>query len=105
MPDLSLLLSLVTGGTEPAETGFMREIIDLLKTGGPYTITAAAVYWGYRKDKDHNDASKEHNEQMQAMFNQVVNLTNTQTAAVSKMEGMIGALREAVNALDRHLTK
>jgi hypothetical protein len=107
MWDLASALAalVVAGGAEPMETSLVREFIDLLKTGGPYTLTFAAAWWGYRKDKDATEAAQAHTEQMKAMFDQVVNLTNSQTAAVGKMEAMLAALREAVNSLDRHMGK
>lgn len=85
------------GGTDPftAFTAF-------LKSTGPLGAAVLAGWWALRKDREKNELAAAYQQQMKAMFDQVVGLASTQAAATVKMEGTIGALKDAIVALRDH---
>jgi len=69
-------------------------IADLLAASGPYGLVCvlAWAFWRVNEKKDR---------QLRALYDQVVELSETQTAAITKVEAALVALKEAIADLRR----
>ena len=69
-------------------------LAQFLAASGPYGLVAilAIAYWKLSQKKDR---------QMRELFDRVVKLSEAQTAAITKMEGALVALKEAISDLRR----
>ena len=69
-------------------------LAQFLAASGPYGLVAilAIAYWKLSQKKDR---------QMRELFDRVVKLSEAQTAAITKMEAALMALKEAISDLRR----
>ena len=67
-------------------------IAELLTATGPYGLVAilAWAFWRINEKKDR---------QLRALYDKVVELSEAQTAAITKMEAALVALKEAISDL------
>lgn len=89
------------GGDGGSSIGFLRDIVDLLKTGGPYALSVLAGWWALIKDREKNEAVEKAAAAAKASYDQMVSLVAAQTTALVKMEATIGALKDVIAAQDR----
>ena len=107
---LIAVLSLASGaalasGGDPV-AGDLQVWIDLLKNGGPYAVSIAAVYFALRKDNEVKEQAAAHAEELRAINVQLVSLLGANTTAQVEMKGALSSLTTALSgverALDRH---
>jgi len=76
----------------------LSTLVDLLKTGGPYAMSAIfmAVWWAERSDR----RTKE--ETLHETYQQTVTLVRQSTQAINQMQAAINGLRDAIHSLNGH---
>ena len=76
------------------EPSTISTIADLLAASGPYGFLGVTIiaYWKLSQKKDR---------QMRELFDRVVELSEAQTAAITKVEAALVALKEAIADLRR----
>ena len=74
--------------------GFLT-IADFLKATGPYGIVAI-LGWGFWRVIEKKD------QEVKALHEQIVKISEAQTAAITKVESALVALREAIDELRRN---
>lgn len=88
-------------GEGGSSIGLIRDIVDLLKTGGPYALSVIAGYWALLKDREKNEVQEKAVLAAKGAYDQMVALVAAQTTALVKMESTIGALKDVIAAQDR----
>ena len=78
----------------PAFGDQLQWAVDFLKTGGPLAIAVLSGLWAYRKDREAKCTRDEHDAAMRANYEQLVAITNSQTAALTKLQETIAVLRD-----------
>lgn len=74
------------------DTGLVGQLVDLLKTGGPYTVAVLALGWAVKKDRDNEKTTRE-------LFTKTAELATAQTAAMVKFEGTLANVKDALQTL------
>lgn len=87
------------GGADVSGTDPFTAFVTFLKSTGPLGAAVLAGWWALRKDREKNELAVAYQAQFKAMYDQVVEIVRTQTAATTKMEGTIAALKDAIVAL------
>lgn len=84
---------------DAAGADLFTAFVTFLRSTGPLGAAVLAGWWALRKDREKNELAATYQAQMKEMYDQVVGLVSAQTAAMTKMEGTISALRDAIMAL------
>lgn len=90
-------------GSMPAitEPSMLQPWIELLKAGGPYTVTAALAWFALRKDGVNQQQAIDHAKELKDINAQLVDLISAATAAQTSMSTAVMALKDAILALER----
>jgi hypothetical protein len=72
---------------------------NFLESTGPFGVAVLAGWWAWRKDREKSDLALAHNAQIREMYTQVVGIVGAQTAATTKMESAVSALKDAIVAV------
>lgn len=74
----------------------LSSLVDLLKTGGPYAMSAIfmAVWWAERAER----RTKE--ETLHETYERTVTLVRQSTRAINQMQAAIRALRDAIHSMN-----
>jgi hypothetical protein len=92
-------------GGDPVAADF-QVWVDLLKSGGPYGVSVAAVFFAIRKDGEAKEQAAKHAEELKAINVQMIALLGANTTAQVEMKGALSSLTTALSgverALDRH---
>lgn len=76
----------------------LTALVDLLKTGGPYAMSAIfmAVWWFERTDR------RDKEDTLHQTYEQTVTLVRQSTQAINQMRAAISSLRDAIHNLNGH---
>jgi hypothetical protein len=85
--------------------GTLSKWVDFLKKGGPYAGMVAAMFWGWKKDREKQEADAAAAVRAKETYEQIVHLVEQQTGAMVKVDGTLGALKEVIGALDRRMER
>lgn len=74
----------------------LAQLVEVLRTGGPYAITALFIvgWWLERKDRREKEAH------LRGMYERTVTLVQESTRASDRMQAAITALKEAIHAMN-----
>ncbi len=74
----------------------VRELMEMLKAGGPYAMAAIFVagWWLERRDRLDQESH------MRAVYEKTVTLVQETTRTVDRMESAVTALTEAIRAMN-----
>ena len=98
---VALLPILATSAPEPSTFGELQWLLDFLKAGGPLSLAILCGYWAWKKDREAKAIRDEHDTATRAAYEQLVAITNAQTAAMTKLQSTIDVLRELFIAVRR----
>lgn len=88
------------GGGDPM-VSVLTELVNLLKTGGPYVLSVLAGWWGFLKDREKTEVQEAAVAAAKGAYDQMVTLVAAQTSALVKMEATVAALTTVIAAQDR----
>jgi len=73
-------------------------LVDALKTGGPYAMSAifVLVWWAERADRRAKESD------MQAFYQKTISLVRQSTRAIDQMQAAISSLRDAIHSMNGH---
>ncbi len=74
----------------------VRELMEMLKAGGPYAMAAIFILGGGSKRRDRRDQESH----MRAVYEKTVTLVQETTRTVDRMESAVIALTEAIRAMN-----
>jgi len=76
----------------------LQTLVDLLKTGGPYAMSAIFmfVWWAERGDRQAKE------ETLHETYERTVTLVQQSTRAINQMQAAISALKDAIHNLNGH---
>lgn len=89
-----------TGGGGGSITAPFMDAVNFLKAAGPTGLAVLAGWWGFRKDREKNEAQEKAAAAAKASYDQMVTLVGAQTAAMVKMESTIAALTSVIERMD-----
>jgi hypothetical protein len=71
-------------------------LIEVLKTGGPYAMSAifVLVWWAERADRRAKEAD------LQAFYQKTISLVRQSTRAIDQMQAAISSLRDAIHSMN-----
>ncbi len=74
----------------------LSSLVELLKTGGPYAVTALfiGVWWLERRDRQEKELH------MRAVYDKTVTLVQETTRTVGRMEAAVTALTDAIRSMN-----
>jgi cell wall assembly regulator SMI1 len=84
-----------------AEPSSLQPWVELLKAGGPYTVTAALAWFALRKDGANQQQAVDHAKELKDINAQLVDLISAATVAQTSMSTAVLALKDAILALER----
>jgi hypothetical protein len=91
-------------GADPVATD-LQVWIDLLKNGGPYALSVAAVIFALRKDNEVKEQAASHATDLKAINTQMMALLGANTTAQVEMKGAMNALTTALGGVERVLDR
>lgn len=77
------------------------QLVEVLKTGGPYAITAVFIagWWLERKDR------REKETHLREMYERTVTLVQESTRASDRMQSAMMALKDAIQAMNGRISR
>lgn len=77
------------------------QLVEVLKTGGPYAITAVFIagWWLERKDR------REKETHLREMYERTVTLVQESTRASDRMQSALTALKDAIQAMNGRISR
>lgn len=84
--------------SDSVATGF-GQVVEVLKTSGPWGLAVLGVYWGYMKEKEKTEATDKAQERNKASYDQLVTIVQTVTTAMVKMESAVTSLEKVMTSL------
>lgn len=79
----------------------LAQLVEVLKAGGPYAITALFVvgWWLERKDRREKDTH------LREMYERTVTLVQESTRASDRMQSAMMALKDAIHAMNGRMSR
>ncbi|MDY0002200.1 MAG: hypothetical protein RBU30_12955 [Polyangia bacterium] len=77
----------------------LTTLVEVLKTGGPYALSAifVLVWWAERKDRQAKE------DDLHAAYDRTVTLVRQSTRAVEQMQAAVSALKDAIQSMNGRL--
>ena len=79
--------------------------VDLLRTGGPFTVAVAAIWFALRKDREARDNTGSHAAELKEMTDEVIALVGASTQAQTELKNAVTALKDGLLALERMIDR